>query len=69
MKYNIGVILVIVGVVLLVVGLNTSESIGSEISHFLSGTSNNTSVWMIVAGTISSLIGLFFTLRTRRRKL
>lgn len=50
MKKPLGLALLVVGVILLVWGLNASDSVGSEISRFFSGTPTDETLWLLIGG-------------------
>lgn len=55
--------LLIVGVILLVYGLNASNSFSSSVTQAVSGTPTDKSIWLIAVGVIGIVaggVGLFF---------
>ena len=58
MNRIIGLALLVVGVILLVWGVNASESVGSEISKTFTGKPTDKSMWMIIGGVVSGISGL-----------
>jgi hypothetical protein len=53
----------IIGIVLLVYGLDASNSVSSTVSNAVTGSPTNKSIWLIVLGVlgiISGGFGLFF---------
>jgi divalent metal cation (Fe/Co/Zn/Cd) transporter len=55
--------LLVVGVILLVYGLNASNSFSSSVSQAVSGTPTDKSIWLIAVGVIGIVaggVGLFF---------
>jgi LPXTG-motif cell wall-anchored protein len=53
----------IAGIILLVYGLNASNSVSSSVSQAMNGTPSDKSIWLIVIGVIGILsggFGLFF---------
>jgi len=55
--------LLVVGVILLIYGINASNSVSSSISQTFNGAPSNKSIWLIgigVIGIISGGVGLFF---------
>jgi LPXTG-motif cell wall-anchored protein len=53
----------IAGIILLVYGLNASNSVSSSVSQAMNGTPSDKSIWLIVVGVIGILsggFGLFF---------
>ncbi|HZZ20437.1 MAG TPA: DUF3185 family protein [Opitutaceae bacterium] len=54
--------LLIVGLILLVYGLNASNSVSSSVSQAVSGSPSNKTIWLIalgVIGIVSGGIGVF----------
>jgi hypothetical protein len=55
--------LLIVGIILLVYGVNESNSFGSSITQAVNGAPSNKAIWLIgggVLGIISGAFGIFF---------
>jgi len=55
--------LLAVGIILLIYGLNSADSVASSISEVATGTPTDKSIWLIVLGVIgmiSGAAGLFF---------
>ena len=53
-----GIALLVGGVILLVFGLNASESFASEVSEVFTGSPTDRSIWMIVLGSVTAAAGL-----------
>jgi len=56
--------LLAVGIILLVFGLNSADSVASSISEVATGTPTDKSIWLIalgVIGLLSGAAGLFFS--------
>ena len=66
MSRGIGIALLVVGVILLIFGINASNSVGSDISNLFTGKPTDKAVWFIVGGSAALAIGLFGTLVPRR---
>lgn len=58
MNKMFGLALVVVGVVLLVMGISATDSIASQFSRLFTGKSTDKSIWLIVLGTVSLLVGI-----------
>jgi hypothetical protein len=59
-----------VGVALLILGLNASHSMGSEVSQAFRGTPSDRATLFIVLGaaaTVTGLVGVLLTFRSRPR--
>lgn len=65
MNRPLGIILLVAGVLLAFFGIQASESFGSDVSRFFTGTPTDKSVWMLIGGVACIAAGLFMTLRGR----
>jgi len=63
MNRLLGIALFVVGVLLVIFGINASDPFASDFSRFFTGTPTEKSIWMLIAGLVSSAVGLFYTLR------
>jgi len=52
------------GVVLLIFGINATNSFGSDVSRFFTGSPTDKAVWMLIGGTVTTIVGLVLTLRS-----
>lgn len=66
MKNQIGLILIVVGVVLLVFGFIASDSLSSSISKFFNGTPSDKAIWLIIGGILALGIGSVLSWRSSR---
>ena len=66
MNKALGIALLIVGVILLVWGVNASESVGSEISKTFTGSPTDKSIWLVIGGVVSGITGLGLLIFTGR---
>jgi hypothetical protein len=57
MNRTLSIALLVVGIILLVWGLNASGSFASEVSEAVSGAPSNRSIWLIVLGALATIIG------------
>lgn len=51
------------GVVLLILGFNATNSFGSDVSRFFTGSPTDKAVWMLIGGAVAVVVGLVGTLR------
>jgi hypothetical protein len=56
--------LLVGGVVLMVLGINATNSFGSDVSRFFTGSPTDKAIWMLLGGTIASVVGLVWTFRS-----
>jgi len=65
MNRAISIALLVVGIILLIMGINASDSVGSELSEAVQGTPSDRSIWLIVGGAAAAIIGAVGLLRRR----
>jgi len=65
----VGFVLVIVGVILLIVGMNASHSMADRVSNTFTGRFTDRTTWYILGGIAVALLGLTMALFTGRGKL
>ena len=58
MKKFVSLALLVVGVVLVVLGLQAMNSLESDVSRVFRGTPTDRSVWMLVGGGLCAVAGL-----------
>lgn len=63
MNKAISLALLVGGLVLLIFGFNASESFGSDVSRFFTGSPTDKAVWMLVGGVVLIVTGLIGLLR------
>jgi hypothetical protein len=66
MSRGLGLALLVIGVILLIFGINASNSVSSDLSNLFTGKPTDKAVWLIVGGAAALVIGLFGTLAWRR---
>lgn len=54
------------GIVLIVVGINATNSFGSDVSRFFTGSPTDKAVWMLIGGIVAAVVGLATLLRGRK---
>lgn len=56
------------GILLIVLGINASNSLSSDISRFFTGSPTDKAVWLLAGGVLMAVIGLMGLTRLLRRK-
>lgn len=56
--------MIVAGVVLIVFGVNATQSFGSDLSRFFTGSPTDKSIWMLIGGIVLTGFGLFSVQRT-----
>jgi hypothetical protein len=64
MNKIISPVMLIGGVALMIYGINATNSFSSDVSRFFSGSPTDKAIWMLMGGTVISIIGLVSTLRS-----
>jgi len=63
MNQALSIALLAGGVVLLVFGINASNSFSSDVSRFFSGSPTDKAIWMVAGGIVAAVAGLVMMLR------
>ena len=63
----IGIVLLVIGAVVLVVGMNASHSVGDQISNTFTGRFTKETMWYLIGGGAAALIGLLMAIGGGRR--
>jgi hypothetical protein len=66
MNRFLGIGLLAAGILLIVFGINASQSFASDVSRFFSGSPTDKSVWMLAVGIVCAVAGLFISMRGAR---
>lgn len=63
MNKGIGIALLVVGIILIVYGFNASDSASSGISRIFTGAPTNKTLWLLLGGLGSAIVGAVMVLR------
>jgi hypothetical protein len=63
MNKGIGIALLVVGVALIIYGCNASDSVSSSVSRAFTGAPTNKTLWLLLGGSASAIIGAVMTFR------
>jgi len=55
--------LLVGGVVLIVIGINATNSFSSDVSRFFTGSPTDKAIWILIGGVVAAVVGLTGTLR------
>ena len=58
--------LLIGGIIIMVMGINATQSLNSDLSRFFTGAPTDKAVWTLILGSIMTVIGLTMTLRSSK---
>lgn len=51
------------GIIMVIFGINASQSFASDVSKFFTGTPTDKAVWLVIVGCILTIIGLIFSFK------
>ena len=57
------------GIILIVLGVNATNSFSSDISRLFTGSPTDKAMWMLIGGIIAAIIGLVGTLNGSKQGL
>jgi Protein of unknown function (DUF3185) len=67
MNKGIGIALLVIGIVLIVYGLNASDSVSSGVSRAFTGAPTNKTMWLLLGGIASAIVGAVVTFLPSRK--
>ena len=63
MNKAVSIALLVGGIVLIVIGVNATNSFSSDVSRFFTGSPTDKAIWMLIGGVVAAVVGLAMTLR------
>jgi hypothetical protein len=66
MNKIVSLVLLVSGVLLMILGVQATNSFGSDVSRFFSGSPTDKAIWMLIAGIVATVVGLAGTLRSSK---
>ena len=63
-----GIVLLVIGVIVLIVGMNASHSAADQVSNTFTGRFTRETMWYIIGGGAAGLLGLLLVLSGTRGK-
>ncbi len=58
MNKSLSIALLAGGILLIIFGVNASNSFGSDVSRFFTGSPTDKAIWMMVGGVVAAVVGL-----------
>ena len=65
MKNPLALALIAIGILLIVFGVMSADSLGSEFSEFFTGSPSEKSIWLLIGGVGALVVGLVMARRPR----
>jgi len=59
--------LLVGGIVLIVLGISAADSLSSDVSRFFTGSPTDKAMWMLIGGSVATVVGLLGTIRGTKR--
>jgi hypothetical protein len=66
MNRLLSIAILVIGIILIVYGINATNSIGSEFSKLFTGSPTDKAMWMLIGGVIVAAIGAGGALRSSK---
>ena len=63
MTKMVSIVLLLGGVVLIIMGVQATNSFGSDLSRFFTGAPTDKAIWMLIGGGVAGVIGLVGVMR------
>ncbi len=63
MSKIISLALLVGGIVVIILGVNATNSFTSDVSRFFTGSPTDKAVWMLIGGSVAAIVGLTGALR------
>ena len=63
MNKGLSIAFLVAGVVLLIFGINATDSFTSSVSKFFTGSPTDKAIWLMLGGIVLGVLGLVGTLR------
>lgn len=67
MNKMFSIALLVGGVVLMIFGIQATDSFSSDVSRFFTGSPTDKAIWMLIGGIVATVAGLAMTLRGARQ--
>jgi hypothetical protein len=63
MNKALSLALLVAGIILIIYGINASNSAGSSLSRMANGAPTDKTIYLLVGGTVAAIVGLFGMIR------
>jgi hypothetical protein len=63
MNKLVSLALLVGGAVLIIIGINATNSFSSDVSRFFTGSPTDKAIWILIGGIVAAVVGLAGTLR------
>jgi hypothetical protein len=66
MNKIVSLALLVGGVVLIIFGINATNSFSSDVSRFFTGSPTDKAIWMLIGGAVAALVGFVGAFRNSK---
>ena len=63
MNRALSLALLVIGCVLIIYGISASNSFGSDVSRFFTGSPTDKTMWLLIGGVVAAILGIGGMLR------
>jgi len=67
MNKMFSIVLLVGGVVLMILGVQATNSFSSDVSRFFTGSPTDKAIWMLIGGLVAAVMGLAMMLRSSKQ--
>lgn len=67
MNRALGIALLAVGIVLMIFGINATDSFVSDVSRFFTGSPTDKAIWLLLGGIAATVVGAVMSLGRPRK--
>lgn len=67
MNRIVAIALLVGGVVLIILGVQATDSFSSDVSRFFTGSPTDKAIWMLLGGIVAAIAGFTMTVRGARQ--
>ena len=68
MNRSMSLAFLVVGIVLIIMGMNSLDSFSSDVSRFFTGSPTNKAVWLLIGGIVLTIVGMADFFRVQKAK-
>jgi hypothetical protein len=54
----VGIVVLAIGIILIILGITASRTIGNHLTNFFTGHPNDSTLWYLVGGIVAAVVGL-----------
>ena len=67
MNKPLSIAFLVVGIILIIFGINATNAFASDVSNFFTGSPTNKAIWLLIGGIAAAILGVFGLLRPKKQ--